>query len=123
MNLAAKVREHFEKRRRVLERSLAQAQTARSEAPKPTESHSDTTMSEKEKLVTALKLDLGRLNGGMKKLEGLKLECLELENRMKVILVPEGMGGGEIEGVQLVSENAPLALKVKSGEVRVSKME
>jgi hypothetical protein len=119
MNWEEKVREYFEKERQALLRSLVDAKRARNEAPKPTESHSDTTMSEKEKIVTALELDLRKLEENLKKLAKAKLSYVELENGMKLVLVPEGMGGGVIDGVRLVSENAPLAQKIKAGEIRV----
>lgn len=113
------IRENFEREREVLEKALMDARRARKEAPSPNESRSDTTMAEKTKLITVLEMDLGRI----KKFIGVipeKYESkgmgvwsyVELENGMKIILVPDGMGGKVIDGVRLVSVTTPLGQKL-----------
>lgn len=114
MDWPGKVGEHFDKKRQLLLRSLEQARRARDEAPKPTESHSDTTMSEKEKLVTALEAEIKEFEKGLAELNKMSLAPVDL-NELKIILVPDGMGGGDIEGVKLVSVSSPVGQKIKNG--------
>ena len=91
MDWGEKVRENLQKRRMVLEKALANARRAQLNAPSANESHSDTTKSEMEKLVTALEINIIKLNGDLKKLENYEPKYYEVDGR-KVVLVPEGMG-------------------------------
>lgn len=122
MDWGEKVRENLQKRRMVLEKSLAAAKRAQREAPSAMESHSDTTKSEMEKLVTALEMNLGRLKESEKKLENYEPKYFEVSAplhqgfggvKRKVVLVPEGMGGDKIGEVLLVSETTPLGQKLR----------
>lgn len=112
MDWGERVRKNLAKRKVVLEKSLAAAREAQRNAPTPNESYSNTTMSEMEKLVTALELDLKKLNESEKKLDGYKPKYCEVDGR-KIVLVPEGMGGDKIDGVLLVSESSPMGQKLK----------
>ena len=117
MNWEKKVRVNLQKRGMVLEKSLAAAKRAQREAPSAMESHSDTTKSEMEKLVTALEMNLGRLKESEKKLENYELRYFETDGR-KIVLVPEGMGGDKIGEILLVSETTPLGQKLSSQDAK-----
>ena len=112
MDWGEKVRENLQRRRAILEKSLVAARRTQREAPSAMESHSDTTKSEMEKLVTALEMNLGRLKESEKKLENYEPKYYEVDGR-KVVLVPEGMGGDKIGEVLLVSETTPLGQKLR----------
>ena len=91
-------------------------------APTPIESHSNTMMSEMEKLVTALEIDIAKHRGYMEKIpkENLPIKTSveewgygEIDNngiKMKIILVPEGMGGKKVGDLILVSVGSPLGI-------------
>lgn len=111
MNWRSRVRTYFLEKRGVLEKALLAAKFARDNAPTPTESHSDTTRSEQEKLAHALEDEIKVVNGYLKTLEKTEVKYVE-HNGMKIVLVPEGMGGGMIDGVRLVSVNSPLGAKL-----------
>lgn len=95
-----------------MERALVEARQAQKDAPSAMESHSDTTRSEMEKLVTALELDLRKLEEDEKKLVSYTPKYFEVDGR-KVVLVPEGIGGDKIGDVLLVSETTPLGQKLR----------
>lgn len=102
-----------------LERAIASAKKARDEAPSATESHSDTSRSQNERLVIALEEKLVILikliNQVPATLEPkatvrvwdkvlLKGDYMQME----VVLVPEGFGGKKMGQTRLISVDSPL---------------
>ena len=116
MDWKARVRESLMSQREVLEKSLTAARIARDNAPAATESHSDTTKSEQERLVHALEDEIKIINGHIKTLETVEVKCVEHDG-MKLLLVPEGMGGRKIGDVMLVSVTSPLGKKLAGERV------
>lgn len=110
----------LKKEEQTLTRSWEWAKDARDRAPSAAESHSDTTRSEQEKLVHALERDIKTIKGHIKEVEKMtksfarsvgKWSYVELDNggmEMKILIVPEGIGGKDINGVKLVSVASPL---------------
>lgn len=106
---------YLDKQRESLLKALEKAKEARDNAPGAMESHSDTTRSQNEKLVEALEQQLKELEGATKKinLAGKQFPYFKTsfsQEKKKFILVPEGLGGQEIDGVRLLSESSPLGL-------------
>src|SRR5438128_2221151 len=115
MNWLKDIKENLDSELRTLVEASDRAKIARDGAPSAMESHSDTTRSEQEKLLFALDDEIIRVEDNLKKLEksGKDWEEITVDNSgvpMKLVLVPEGMGGKKIGDVFLVSENAPLAM-------------
>ena len=113
MDLLDAVRQNFAKKLQVLNSALGTAKIAQREAPSAMESASNTTRSEMEKMVTALEIDIANLKKQILQIPDKlstdnKLWKLVEIKSMKILVVPEGMGGEVINGVRLVSENAPL---------------
>lgn len=111
MDWKEKIKESLAKEKLMLEKLLGAAKFARDNAPTPTESHSDTTRSEQEKLVHALEARVKLVDQQMKALDKAEVRYVE-QNGMKLVLVPEGMGGKKIDDVMLVSVNSPLGAKL-----------
>lgn len=97
----------------VLEKALETAKIAQRNAPSAMESHSDTTRSEMEKMVTALEIDINKVRENIKKLENYEPKYYELD-KLKLVLVPDGMGGRKIDEVMLVSETSLIGKKILS---------
>lgn len=118
MDLLDSVRQKFNTKLQVLYQALETAKIAQREAPSAMESASNTTRSEMEKMVTALEIEIANLKGKIllipTKLSEQEIlwSVKEIKN-MKVLIVPEGMGGEIINGVRLVSENAPIIKTLK----------
>ncbi len=111
-----KVRELFEKERELLVRACNHAKATRDSAPSANESASDTTRSEHEKLVSALDEQIWLLDQNMKILEKFEVNYFEINNggtKMKLVIVPEGMGGKKIDDVQVISITTPLGVMLK----------
>lgn len=120
MDLKIQIKQKLTEELLQIERSLVDARRAQREAPTPIESHSDTTMSEKEKLVTALEIERMTLKDLITKVGVEKYKYMEIDNggvRMKIVLVPDGIGGRKIGEVLLVSVNTPLAKALLNGDV------
>jgi hypothetical protein len=117
-----KLIDYLQKQKELLVRSRDQAKAARDSAPSAMESHSDTTRSEKEKLVFALDRDIAAMDGYIKSAKKMDPEYLELVGQnsvMKVLLVPAGIGGKKIGDILLLGLNSPLGQAVagkKSGD-------
>lgn len=97
-------------------RARDHARVTRDSAPTANESHSDTTRSEHEKLVSALDEQIWILDQGMKSLEKSEVNYFEINNggmKMKLVIVPEGMGGKKIDDVQVISVTTPLGVLLK----------
>jgi len=115
------IKEHLNREKEFLLKALQAAKETRDSAPAATESHSDTTRSQYEKLVIALEEKVRSIDDFSsilpKNLESKKTGPISLwsyveislnKNIIKLILVPEGMGGKELEGIKLISDNSPL---------------
>jgi hypothetical protein len=67
-------------------------------------------------LVTALEIDIDNIKKNIKIMENYMPKYHEINNNgkvLKIVLVPDGIGGKKIEDVMLVSENAPIAKNLK----------
>jgi hypothetical protein len=114
------IRSCLEKEERDFNNAIKKIVIARNESPIPMESHSDTSRIQADKM-------LGELNTKINTLEKLiydlpvripdNFEKIELWNfvnlskpnlQIKLILVPEGYGGREFDGVKLVTISTPL---------------
>ena len=113
MDLLDAVRQNFQKKLQVLYSALETAKIAQREAPSAMESHSNTTRSEMEKMVTALEIDIDSLKKQISQIpqklstDNKLWKLVEIKN-MKILVVPEGMGGEVIGEIRLVSVNAPI---------------
>jgi transcription elongation GreA/GreB family factor len=123
----------LEKEKDLLMRSLVKAKFARDNAPSAMESHSDTTRSEQEKLVTALEMEIDKLDQDLNKLVDVNntdnkvglwsyVEIRSGERMLKFVLVPRGMGGKKIEDTQLVSIDSPVGNRL-IGKTKGEEME
>lgn len=86
---------------------------AQRDAPSAMESHSDATRSEMEKMITALEIDINKVRENIKKLENYEPKYFELD-KLKLVLVPDGIGGRKVDDVMLVSETSPVGRKLLS---------
>lgn len=107
--------------KKTLEEALAHAKKACDEAPTAMESHSDTLRNQTEKLVIALQEKLKELDhfisqipnednvtyGSIIKLWS-QIELTIGETHMNLLLVPDGLGGKNMEGVKLLSISSEL---------------
>ena len=101
---------------------IESAKKARDQAPSAMESHSDTTRSEKEKLIYALESQLKELdeiissvpkninnsNNSLIVEEWRFVKVLLKNGILKICIVPEGIGGHIIDDIRLVSSKTPL---------------
>lgn len=121
--------ECLEKDRELVLRAIQEAKHARDNAPSAMESGSDTTRSEKEKLVFALQSSLVEINMNIKNVKMAKrptsnekigiwsyVEISSNETTMALFMVPNGIGGKKINNVQLISTSSPL------GQVLIGKI-
>lgn len=98
-------------------KAITKAKDARDNAPSATESHSDTRRSQAEKLVVALEIELNNIQKVEDNPQDVKLVYFEVEINYvlnKFLLVPSGMGGAELNGIRLLSEDTPLGNELKS---------
>ena len=70
------------------------AKIAQRNAPSAMESASNTTRSEMERMITALEIDINKVRENIKKLENYEPKYFELD-KLKLVLVPDGIGGKE----------------------------
>src|SRR3989344_7926042 len=131
MDILDMVRKNILRKIEIMKKSLKEAKIAQLNAPSAMESHSDTTKSEMEKLVTALEIDISRQKNYLSLVpnnltpSNQKIELwknVRVNNKgilMNIIIVPDGMGGDTIDGIRLVSETTPLVLQIKKGEIEV----
>lgn len=120
MDWPGKIRKHFLGKISFLQDQIIDVEKSRQASPSPTESHSDTSRSQLEKLANALIEELKQLEGYIKlvpesninpenKVEIWSyLEILLDGKKIKMVLVPQGMGGEKVEDIQLVSTESPL---------------
>ena len=101
-----------------IKKAILSAKNARDLAPSAMESHSDTTRSEKEKLINALQEELDKLDSLMENISDLKLYKIKLgEEIMKVCMVPDGLGGEKVDDIRLLSFNSPLGKEISGKKV------
>ncbi len=116
MDVKSELKKALENQKNTMEVSLVRAREAQRNAPSAMESHSDTTRSEKERLVTAIELNLRRVGQLLQKLDagagmGNLWSVHEITlngEKVKCCLVPGGMGGFKIGDLQMVSADSPL---------------
>ena len=113
MDWKSKILKSLEDEIDVLEKALETAKIAQRNAPSAMESASNTTRSEMERMITALEIDINKVRENIKKLENYEPKYFELD-KLKLVLVPDGIGGRKIEGVMLVSETSPIGRKLLS---------
>lgn len=113
----AKVRIYFESEIVKLEEVITNEKVARDSSPSAMESHSDTTKSQKEDLVFSLLSKLNQLKLLTRSIPDTSRDSSETGvwsivyvDRIKsnVLIVPEGLGGVEVDDLMLVSINTPL---------------
>ena len=124
-NIKRKIIDHLIEEKRKLLFARDQAKTARDNAPSAMESHSDTSRSENEKLVFALDNEIKVNESCTTVISNTDLICFNLVSDnavLKVVIVPEGMGGSKVGDMMLISGNSPLGLKL-IGKSRGDKLE
>ena len=105
----------LDKKIKGIEDAISSAKIARDMAPSAMESHSDTTRSEKEKLIYALESELNSLNKIKEKDLVLTVYKIKLDSSfMRICLVPEGLGGETVRDVKLISKLSPLGKLIKN---------
>ena len=114
------IRDCLEKERKELLEAIKKITSSRDESPIPTESRSDTSRIQADKMLGELNLKLKELERllddlPIKSQDNLMLidlwSYVEISNKnseIKLILVAEGYGGREFKGVRLVSNLTPL---------------
>jgi transcription elongation GreA/GreB family factor len=111
MNWKELVKKNLEERKNKILKSIASANDARENAPSAMESHSDTSRNQNEKLIFALKIDLANLEEVTKQIDNFDVKYFEIKQGssiLKVVIVPEGAGGEQINGVKIISIKTPL---------------
>ena len=116
------VNEFLTKRKETLLKALEKAKEARNNAPGAMESHSDTTRSQSDKFVSALEQQLEELEETTQKINSAKKSFPLIEvslsgEKKKFVLVPEGLGGEEVDGVRLLSKDSLLGLQLAGKNV------
>jgi len=108
----------LDKKIKRIEDAISSAKKARDMAPSAMESHSDTTRSEKEKLIYALEKELDILSNIKENDLIIKTYEIKLnDNLMGVCLIPEGLGGETIGDLKLISELSPLGKLIKNKKI------
>ncbi len=98
------------------EKWIRQAATERDESATSTESAHDQTRQVANQLFNSLleeKTKLQKLENVVKKYRNI-LEIKKQNGEIfKIMIVPDGLGGKNIEGIMLVGENSPLGQRIK----------
>lgn len=113
IDLSTVLSEEIEK----IDKWIKQAATERDESATPTESTHDQTRQVANQLFNSLleeKAKLQRLTNIVKKYHTIYEIQSENNIRIKVMLVPSGLGGKKYEDVLLVAENSPLGEKLSN---------
>ncbi len=121
MNKILLVKKHLDKEKQSLLQTLEKAKETRDSAPSAMESHHDTTRNQTEKFVAALEKKLHHLENIISNLPNPQdiassktvalWSYVELNlngKEMKLIIVPEGLGGKKEDDINFISENTPL---------------
>ncbi|KKQ73907.1 MAG: hypothetical protein US95_C0041G0004 [Candidatus Woesebacteria bacterium GW2011_GWB1_38_5] len=118
------VKECLDKERETILKAITSTKRARDNAPSAMESHHDTERNQNETLVSALEEKLKELddltNNLPKDINGNNIsrgfwsyhEIVKDDSLLKIIIVPDGYGGREAEGIKLVSINTPIARSI-----------
>ena len=103
----------LDKKIKGIENAILSGKISRDMAPSAMESHSDTTRSEKEKLVYALEKELDNLKALKDEDLNPIIYRIKIGNDTKnICLVPEGLGGENKGEIKLVSSISPLGLNL-----------
>jgi hypothetical protein len=113
------IKSSLEKEKKTILNTIKKEKEIRDTSSSAMQSWSDTTRSQAEDLIFALEEKVKKIDELLKSLpENSKpsknielwsyIEFTLGEIKMKAIIVPEGIGGKEVEGVKLISENTPL---------------
>ena len=100
--------------------AIKEAKKARSEAPTATESYSDQSRYEADKLVHAFEDDLSKLEALSTEISIHKPTLYHLKNdqaEKQFLLVPEGLGGQMIGSIQTISGSSPIGQKLTSTKI------
>ena len=121
MNYFSAIRKHIQKEKALLKKALKNTKKARDLAPSAMESGSDVSRSKHEKLAIAIESKIKNIDrylsliptkfhqGKKKKVEMWSLLEIKLgKAKIKLVIVPKGMGGKNIGPVKLVSKDSPL---------------
>ena len=109
---------------------LASTKISRNNSPSAMESHSDETRSRLEGVITMLEHKVKEINGFIKSIPTEKQTSTVIQlwssadvelpdGKLKIFIVPEGLGGKQIEGTKFVSSKTPIGLSLlgkKAGE-------
>lgn len=120
LNKLVIIQKCLERERKDLLNSIEKLVIARNESPLPSETRSDTSRIQADKMLLALKdqlVELDKLIHNLpKNIESSEkidlwnyVELINSGTKLKIILVPEGYGGREIDGIKLISITTPLA--------------
>jgi len=124
MDILAELKKTLEKNRENLVLSIERAKEARDKAPSAMESHHDTTRNQNEKLVAALESELKEFDRRIEKLPDKLLDNNEVislwslvklknaDNKLSILLVPEGFGGKKLGDITTVTASTPLGMAV-----------
>lgn len=93
-----------------LNKQIQKVANERDSSATPMESHHDQTRQLADQLCGALKTELRKLINLKKRVVGYKSAYFEYPR--KLMVVPDGLGGVEVDGVLLVGESTPLAKKL-----------
>jgi transcription elongation GreA/GreB family factor len=116
MDKSALFKRSLDKQKEKLLESIENAKEARDNAPGAMESASDTRRSQAERLIVALEEQLKRLDKYAQGVDSSLLALREIKINSvlkKFLLVPEGLGGEEVEGIRLLSVDTPLGHALK----------
>lgn len=113
------LKKHLQKELNNLERTLKETKIARDNSPSAMESSSDMSRSKHEGAVLMLEQMKKEKERFLSKIPTNNIDSKTIEiwsfteinfsdNKMKVVIVPEGLGGIKISGLQYVSDCTPL---------------
>lgn len=121
------IKKHLSNEKQSLLKTLKSAKETRDSAPSAMESHHDTTKNQAEKFVVALEKKLHNLEKSISNLPNPQnirpankialwsyMEANLNGNKMKLIIVPEGIGGKQINNIHLISDKTPLGSAISN---------
>jgi len=130
------IKKYFEEQYAKMKSSIEKEKAIRDTSLSAMESHHDTTRNQTEKLIQALEVGLKELEKNIKQIPtsgankknqvGLwsRVEMKIGDNNLRVVLVPQGLGGQKINDFQTLAENTPLGQaiinKSKSSEFEMN---
>lgn len=110
------------------EEILVSTKISRNNSPSAMESHSDETRSRLERVVTMLENKVKEINNYIRSVPTEKqisatiqlwsYTDVELPNgKLKIFIVPEGLGGKQVEGIKFISSKTPIGLALLGKKV------